>query len=101
MSTIDVMPTIANLFDLNINYDFVFGHDAFRTGTQVVRFADGSFVSKDFRYDSLSETISITNDTITEGYLYTLNNQFLNDYLYNILILEYDYYKEDEEKKSG
>jgi hypothetical protein len=97
MSTIDVMPTVANLFDLNLDYRLIFGNDAFEDNHNIVRFADGSFISTDFRYESLSEQYTIFDDTITEEYLFALNNQFLNSYLYNILILEYDYHKNEED----
>lgn len=96
MSTIDIMPTIANLFDLNLDNRLVFGNDAFNDNHNIVRFADGSFISNDFRYESLSEQYTIYDDTIREEYLFALNNQYLNAYLYNILILQYDYYEEDE-----
>ena len=96
MSTIDVMPTVANLFNLNLDYKAVFGNDALSAERNIVRFADGSFICEDFSYDSLSETYTIIDNSVTEGFIYSLNNQFVNDYMYNLLMLEYDYFKEDE-----
>lgn len=98
ISTIDVIPTISNLFGLSPNYQQIFGHDALNTDRNIVRFADGSFVCKDFRYDSLSENYTITDPDVSEFTLYTLNNKFINDYMYDTLILEYDFYKKDEEE---
>lgn len=97
MSTIDVMPTIANLFDLNMSYENVFGKDALGTRTNVVRFADGSFLSEFFRYDSLSENFIIEDNAVTEEYLFKLHNKYLNDYMYNLLMLEYDYFYDEDE----
>ena len=97
MSTIDVMPTIANLFGLDIDYQALQGNDGLTDGRNIVRFADGSFISKDFSYDSLSEKYTIVDNSVTELYLFRLNNQFLNDYMYNLLILEYDYFKDEED----
>ncbi|MBN2604837.1 MAG: LTA synthase family protein, partial [Bacilli bacterium] len=54
MSTIDVLPTISNLFGLQLDYTKVFGKDALASKDDVVRFADMSFVSRNFSYDSLS-----------------------------------------------
>lgn len=96
MSTVDVMPTVANLFNLNLNYTLIFGSDALGINNNIVRFADGSFISKDFRYDALSENYTIYNENITELYLFNLHKNFLNDYMYNLLILEYDYFKEED-----
>ncbi len=96
MSTIDVMPTIANLFGLRLNYRTVFGNDALANRDNIVRFADGSFVSEHFRYDSLSENVTIYDNSVTELYLFTMNRTFMNNYMYNLLILEYDYFDEDD-----
>ena len=95
MSTIDVMPTVANLFNLDINYAYVFGKDALAPGVNVVRFADGSFLSRYFRYDALSENYTIIDNAVTEEYLFRLHNKYLNDYMYNLLILQYNYYREE------
>ena len=96
MSTIDVMPTVANLFGLNINYQEVFGNDALGSSEHIVRFADGSFMSANYRYDALSENFTIYDNAVTEEYLFRVNQTFMNDYMYNLLILEYDYYREDK-----
>jgi phosphoglycerol transferase MdoB-like AlkP superfamily enzyme len=92
ISTIDLMPTIANLFGLNMDYKAAFGRDAFQDGTTVVRFADGSFLSKHFRYDSLQEQITLYDNQFTEEYVRMLQQEYLNEYLYNVLILDYDYF---------
>ncbi len=94
-STIDLMPTIANLFGLNIDYKAAFGNDAFQNDTMVVRFADGSFISSHFRYDSLQEQITLYDNQFTETYVKMLQREYLNDYLYNVLILDYDYFNND------
>jgi len=96
MSTIDVMPTVANLFGLSIDYNLIYGRDALGMDSNIVHFADGSFISKDFRYDALSENITITNDNVSELYLFNLHKSYLNDYMYNLLMLEYDYFKEED-----
>jgi hypothetical protein len=97
LSTVDLMPTIANLFGLDIDYREVFGVDALGANYNVVRFANGSFLSESFRYDALSEQFDIVDGAVTEEYLLQLHNQFLNDYMYNLIILEYDFYRRDEE----
>jgi phosphoglycerol transferase MdoB-like AlkP superfamily enzyme len=97
MSSIDVIPTVANLFDLNLDYQKVFGTDVFSAQEHIVRFADMSFVSKDFKYESLSEQFEIYNEAVVPEYLLEINYQLLNDYRYNLLLLQYDYFKEDEE----
>lgn len=97
MSTIDVIPTLSNLFGLNLDYTAVFGNDALASNDNVVRFADMSFVSKDFSYTSLSEDYTILNPEIVPEFLITMNNQIIIDYKYNLLVLQYDYFRKDEE----
>ncbi|MCK5761709.1 MAG: hypothetical protein KAH16_02290, partial [Candidatus Izimaplasma sp.] len=97
MSTIDVMPTIANLFGLPLDYTKVFGVDTLGTEDNVVRFADMSFVSKWFSYDSLSEEYTIIDEHVTPEYLSEMNYRIINDYKYNLLVLQYDYFKDDDD----
>ncbi len=96
MSTIDVMPTISNLFGLPFDYTKVFGVDALANKDNVVRFADMSFVSRYFSYDSLSEEYTIIDNQVTPEYLTELNYKIINDYKYNLLVLQYDYFKKDD-----
>jgi phosphoglycerol transferase MdoB-like AlkP superfamily enzyme len=96
-STIDIMPTVANLFNLDINYAQVFGNDAFGMSNNIVRFADGSFISSNFRYESLSEKYTIYDETTSEWYLFGLNTAFLNQYMYNLLVLEYNYFEKKDD----
>lgn len=96
MSSIDFIPTLSNLFNLPLQYELVMGHDALANKDNVVRFADMSFVSSTFTYDSLSEEMVILEDTNYE-YIVYLSNKFINDYKYDLLVLDYDYFKKDEE----
>jgi len=98
MSTIDVMPTISNLFGLTFDYTKVFGNDALGNPDNVVRFADMSFVSEYFSYESLSEQYTIIDEYVTPEYLKAMNNKIINDYNYNLLVLQYDYFREDEDE---
>lgn len=99
MSSIDFIPTISNLFSLRVNYQQIFGNDAMSNSEHIVRFADMSFVSKDFSYDSLSEEYVITDEAVTPEYLLSIHHQMINDYMYNLTMLEYDYFKKDEEEE--
>ncbi len=92
MSTVDVMPTIANLFGLNMDYKLAFGNDGLGVDGNVVRFADGSFISSEFSYNALSEEYIIFDESVSETFLFNLNHKYLNDYMYNLLTLEYDFF---------
>ena len=93
------MPTVANLFGLDFNYSEVFGADVLENDTNIVRFADMSFVSRYFSYDSLSEQYYIEDGyEITEADLVDIYHQIINDYMYNLIVLQYDIFKEDSEE---
>lgn len=96
MSSIDIMPTVANLFDLNVNYHQLFGSDIYDDERNIVHFANGSMLSADFRYNSLTQDYETTDDSITDYYLLSLNTAFVNEYLYNVRILEYNYYNKKD-----
>lgn len=94
MSSIDIMPTIANLFDLPMIYEFAFGMDIFDERLHLVRFANMSYRSKHFHYDALTESYEFFDDVYTPIDLFELSQQIINDYRYNTLILDYDYFEE-------
>jgi phosphoglycerol transferase MdoB-like AlkP superfamily enzyme len=97
MSSIDIMPTISNLFDLNFDYTKVFGIDALDKENNNVRFADMSFVSEHYSYDSLSEQYFVEEGYVMkEEELLGIYHKIVNDYMYNLLVLQYDYFKEEE-----
>jgi len=92
------MPTIANLYGLPMKYEFAFGVDVFSIHNEhIIKFADNSYRSKNYIYDALTETYSILNEDYDLNYLISLSQSIINDYRYNTLLLDYDYFKEKEE----
>ena len=108
MSTIDVIPTLANLFNLNLPYEMVFGSDVLGDDYNIVRFSNMSYVGEYYSYDSLSEKFTFEYEEAYEGIPLTeeekkdiltdIYDNIFEDYSYNLLVLQYDYYKEDEEE---
>ena len=98
MSSIDIIPTVANLFGLTtLDYKAVFGTDALAIEEHIVRFADMSFVSENYNYDSLSEQYFILDDVVSPEYITSVNFRLMNEYRYNLLLLQYDYFYIEEE----
>jgi len=99
MSTIDIIPTVANLFNLPLDdYRLVFGEDALSTDKNIVRFADMSFISKDFSYDSLSEKYALKNGFISDSLFFkTYYYNIVNEYEYNLNMLNLDYFRDQED----
>ena len=107
-SSIDILPTLANMFDLNLDFQFVFGQDAFSPRnyntimgisdtvpylTNVIRFADMSFLNADFMYTALQDSYIIYNDEISPKYLLNLNDYFITEYIKSLNVLKYDYFQ--------
>ena len=95
MSSLDIMPTLSNLFNLPMNYQYAFGVDALSPGLKIVKFADMSYRSRSFNYDALTETYTFYDDIYNASDLFQLSQEIINDYRYNTLILDFDYFKED------
>jgi phosphoglycerol transferase MdoB-like AlkP superfamily enzyme len=92
-ASIDIMPTIANLFDLDLEYSYVFGKDVFSNQRQAVYFSNGSILTEDFFFDSENEEFvmfdlddSLTEDEIVEKY--SEAEAFYGEYLYRQIINE-------------
>jgi lipoteichoic acid synthase len=95
-ASIDIMPTIANLFNLDINYRQIFGKDIFGNQRKSVLFSSGSILTEDFLYNLEKDEITL----FTEEYTLEEANLIINEYIYRIKInqwiLEVDYFKEED-----
>ncbi|BCR36466.1 LTA synthase family protein [Mariniplasma anaerobium] len=95
-ASIDIMPTIANLFNLDINYRQVFGKDIFSNQMRSVLFSNGSILTEDFLYNLEKDEITLFND----DYSLEEANLIINEYIYRIKInqwiLEVDYFNEED-----
>jgi lipoteichoic acid synthase len=98
MSSLDILPTISNLFGLNLNYQHVFGVDVFSNRDAIIKFPNLSFKSKNFYYNSLTDIYGIENDVITLEELKFLEQQLIVMYRYNNLFLDYDYLKNRDDE---
>lgn len=81
-STADILPTLLNLFGVEYDSRLLAGTDVLSNSTHVAVLADGSFLTKDFRFDSGNEEIIVsegceepTEETISRYRTY-VNNKF-------------------------
>ena len=98
MGMIDVLPTLANMLGLEVNY--ALGHDIFETkGNNIVPFPNGNFLTKKVYYNhSKEEYIPLTNEPIDETYI-----EECKEYTENIIelsndIIVYDLIKNDGDR---
>lgn len=93
-SSLDVMPTLANLFGLSYDSRLLVGQDILSDSPGLVEFGDRSFITDQCRYDAKSDTFTPNNgesasvDDARET-IQSVNNSFY----FSAKILEEDYYE--------
>jgi len=99
MSSIDIMPTVANLFGLeDMEYDKVMGKDVFNENSQnTVWFQDSSFMTDDYYMDiSDGQTIGYYNQQFNENDVLLHYNRLIHRSIINRFILQNDYFGENK-----
>lgn len=92
-SSLDIMPTLANLFGLDFDSRLIMGRDILSDTPGLVMFNDRSFITDQGVYDSLSDTFTAAegSDAGNEYAVKTLGE--VNDrFKYSEAILDNDYY---------
>lgn len=94
VSSLDIIPTIANLMGLEYDSRLYMGQDMFSDNQPLVIFVDRSFISEKGRYSSKTRTF-YWNDGYKEDEEYVKNMiKYVNaKFYYSTKILEQDYYQ--------
>lgn len=93
-SSLDVLPTILNLFGIEYDSRILIGTDIMSDSMPLVIYSNRSFITDKCRYNSLTREIIPNKDkTCTEEEVKTINNIIYNKFKYSKLILENDYYR--------
>lgn len=81
-STADILPTLLNLFGVDYDSRLLMGTDVLSSGMHMAVLSDESFLTDKFRFDADTETVTITDDTITvsddllDAYRVYVDNKF-------------------------
>lgn len=94
-ASIDITPTLANLFGLNLDYSQILGKDIFSNQLKSILFASGSVLTDQFRYNFEKDEIILFSE-ITEEDAILIVNEHIYIRKINQLILELDYFNEIE-----
>lgn len=92
-ASIDIMPTLANLYDLDLDFASVFGKDVFGNQTRAVLFSNGSMLTDDFMYDMESEIYTMYHDEMMEIEAETLLQEYFYRLRINLYMLDIDYFR--------
>jgi hypothetical protein len=89
-STADILPTLLNLFGVEYDSRLLEGTDILSSGIHMAILSDQSFLTKDFRYDSSTETVTptvegteISEETLDDYRLYVSNKFALSTGILN------------------
>ena len=93
-SSLDVMPTLANLFGLEYDSRLIMGSDILSDEDELVIFANYSFINSAGRYDSTADQFTAWDGEEIDPQLVTeMVAEVQNRVAYSAVILDYDYYR--------
>lgn len=92
ISSLDILPTIYNLFGLEYDSRLLMGRDIFSDEEHIVVLSDRSFITSKGKYNSVNGEFS--NKNVSDEYINNIRQVVDDKFKMSSLILEKDYYKE-------
>ena len=93
-SSLDILPTISNLFGLEYDSRLMAGRDILSTCDSLVVFKDRSWLTDKATYNAKTmEVVCRTGEAVTDDYVRAINREVANRFKYSTLILEQNYYE--------
>lgn len=101
-SSLDLLPTLSNLFGLEFDSRLYMGQDVFSDASPLIVFSNRSWITDQATYNSQTgEVISLTGQEIPDDYVSEMKNAVNNKFTISARILDNDYwrilFKKDEE----
>lgn len=94
ISSLDILPTIYNLYGLTFDSRLLMGRDIFSNNEHIVILSDRSWITNKGKYNSVTkEFTSTTNEEIEEDYIDRINMIVNQRYGMSSLIIDNNYYK--------
>jgi len=92
-STLDVLPTISNLFGLEYDSRLMMGTDIFAPEGNIVMLSNRSWITDVASYDAATgEVVSFTGAEVSDEYVDAVNAIVKQKFVYSVKILENDYW---------
>lgn len=92
-SSLDIAPTISNLFGLSYDSRLYMGTDILSDSNPLVIFSNRSFINDKVKYNSKTKEITkFTDEELPEDYIKNMNQIVKNKFLISESILDEDYY---------
>ncbi len=94
-SSLDIIPTLSNLFGLEYDSRLLMGKDIFSTSDPLVVFSNRSFITDKAMYNSVTkEVTNLTDNPIDEDYIKNINKEVSGKFVFSAEILDRDYYSQ-------
>ena len=91
--SIDVLPTVLNLFGVKYDSRLIMGKDILSTAEGIAIFKDQSWVTNKGTYHASTGRFDATSDDIPSGYVDTINAIVANRVAISRMIVDNDYYR--------
>ncbi|MDF2538579.1 MAG: hypothetical protein K0S76_1600 [Herbinix sp.] len=93
-SSLDILPTLSNLFGLEYDSRLLMGRDIFSDAEPLVILSNRSFITDKVMYNSANrETTLLTDAELPEDYISNLNKIIKNKFSVSESIIKKDYYR--------
>lgn len=102
-STIDIIPTLSNMFGLEYDSRLLSGRDIFSDASPLVMFSNKSWITEEGRYSTRTGEsqafdhegkIELGGEGLSSGYVEYVNELVYNKFYFASLILDMDYYRD-------
>lgn len=92
-STLDILPTLSNLFGLEYDSRLLMGRDILSDSEGLVVFSNHSFLTEYGRYNARTDTFTPYDGvTVSDTYAIGIMEQVNDMFQYSVDVLDYDYY---------
>lgn len=93
-SSLDVLPTLSNLFGLDFDSRLYMGHDVFSDAKPLIIFQSRSWITDKCFYDYYNDKVTPINGAeITDDYINRMNKIVSNKFAVSASILDLDYWR--------
>ena len=101
-SSLDIAPTLSNLFGLNYDSRLFFGTDILSTKSPLIVFQSRSFITDKIMYNANANTVQkLTGDEISDAYIEDCISQVSDEFKYSAEVITEDYYRYLFENSEG
>jgi phosphoglycerol transferase MdoB-like AlkP superfamily enzyme len=93
-SSLDIMPTLSNLFGLEFDSRLFMGRDIFSDSDPLVIFSNRSWITDKGRYNSIKKEFTPNDGVVVDEEYRKKISKIVNDkFTFSTMILDYDYYE--------